>query len=209
MRASLREELRAATRSIHHRLHRHPGLSAAARGEISLRDYRRLLMRLYGFHRAFEDAHASAGQRLRLFVEARAEFIALDLAALGTMRADVSRLPLCEFRQPSNEAAALGALYVVAGSALGGALIAQALAPIVGEARRFFLGGPSRRDHWSILLTRMETLTREPQRVSAVEAAVETFQIFENWMQDWGGAPFSPRALAEEEEGEARGGAPI
>ena len=49
-RASVREALRAATRETHQRLHRHAGLSAAARGAIGLDDYRQLLMRLYGFH---------------------------------------------------------------------------------------------------------------------------------------------------------------
>ncbi|MFO1126442.1 MAG: biliverdin-producing heme oxygenase [Methylocystis sp.] len=182
-------ELRAATGAIHRRLHRHPGLAAAARGAIGLDDYRQLLMRLYGFHRAFENVSASARGRLRLAAGSRADLIALDLAALGTLPADLSRLPLCTLRRPSGETAALGALYVVEGSALGGALIAEALAPVVGEARRFFLGCPKRRDSWPTLLARIETLTPGAQRTIAVAAAVETFQIFEEWMQDWRAAP--------------------
>ena len=38
----------------HERMHRHRGLSAAAAGTIAMSDYRLLLARLYGFHRAFE-----------------------------------------------------------------------------------------------------------------------------------------------------------
>ena len=149
----------APQRETHQRLHRHAGLSAAARGAIGLDDYRQLLMRLYGFHLAFEDTHASAMQKLGFIASSRAELIALDLAALGIKRFDVSRLPRCAaLRQPSSEACALGALYVVEGSALGGALIAEALAPVVGEARRFFLGGPSRPAVWPSLLARVETL---------------------------------------------------
>lgn len=187
--ALVHTELRAATGAIHRRLHRHPGLAAAAHGAIGLDDYRQLLRRLYGFHRAFENVYASAAQRLRLFAGSRAELIALDLAALGAMRADISRLPLCGLRQPSGEPAALGALYVVEGSALGGALLAQALAPVVGEARRFFLGCPWRGDIWPALLARVETLAPGAQRASAVEAAVETFQAFEEWMRDWRAPP--------------------
>ncbi|QGM93865.1 biliverdin-producing heme oxygenase [Methylocystis rosea] len=189
-RASVREALRAATRQPHQRLHRHPGLSAAARGAIGLDDYRQLLMRLYGFHLAFEDAHASAMQKLGLITNSRAELIALDLAALGIMRFDVCRLPRCAaLREPSSEACALGALYVVEGSALGGALIAEALAPIVGDARRFFLGGPSGREVWASLLARVETLAPGEQQARAIDAAVETFRIFEEWMFDWRAAP--------------------
>lgn len=189
-RASVREALRAATLETHQRLHRHPGLSAAARGAIGLDAYRQLLMRLYGFHLAFEDAHASAMQKLGFIASSRAELIALDLAALGIMRFDVRRLPRCAaLREPSSEACALGALYVVEGSALGGALIATALAPVVGEARRFFLGGPSGGEVWPSLLARVETLAPGEQQARAIDAAVETFRIFEEWMFDWRAAP--------------------
>jgi len=184
--ASVRHELRAATAPIHLRLHRHPGLSAAARGAIELADYRQLLMRLYGFHQAFEDICASAVRTLSLVAGSRAGLIEHDLAALGMRGAEISRLPLCVMpRHPLNEGAALGALYVVEGSALGGAQIAQALAPVVGEARRFFLGCPSRRDVWPNLLARLDALAPEAQRIGAIEAAVETFHLFEDWMQDW------------------------
>ena len=207
-RASVREALRAATRETHQRLHRHPGLSAAARGAIDLDDYRQLLMRLYGFHRAFEDTHAGAMQKLGFDASSRAELIALDLAAVGTMRFDVCRLPRCTaLREPSSEACALGALYVVEGSALGGALIAAALAPVVGEARRFFLG-PSRAEVWPSLLARVETLAPGMPQASAIDAAIETFLIFEEWMLDWRAAssPFAHLAIAASSE--TKGGVP-
>ena len=202
------DELRAATRAIHARLHRHPGLARAARGAIGLDDYRQLLMRLYGFHQAFEDVSASARRSLNLAAGSRAELIALDLAALGTLRSDVSRLPLCALRQPSDDAAALGALYVVEGSALGGALIAEALAPVVGEARRFFLGRPTGRDIWPSLLARVETLAPGEQRASAVTTAVETFEIFEEWMRDWRAESSCVAGVPIEAKRQTSGGVP-
>ena len=60
--ALVHTELSAATGAIHRRLHRHPGLAAAARGAIGLDDYRQLLGRLYGFHRAFENVYVGAAQ---------------------------------------------------------------------------------------------------------------------------------------------------
>lgn len=208
-RASVREALRAATRETHQRLHRHPGLSAAARGAIDLDDYHQLLMRLYGFHRAFEDTHAGTMQKLGFDASSRAELIALDLAALGTMRFDVCRLPRCTaLREPSSEACALGALYVVEGSALGGALIAAALAPVVGEARRFFLGGPSRPAIWPSLLARIEALAPGMPQASAIDAAIETFLTFEEWMLDWRAAPSAFAHLAIAASRETTGGVP-
>lgn len=205
--ASVREELRAATRETHQRLHGHSGLSAAARGAIDLDDYGQLLMRLYGFHWAFEETHASAMQMFGFVANSRAELIARDLAALGTMRFDVSRLPRCTaLREPSSEACALGALYVVEGSALGGALIAKALAPVVGEARRFFLGCESRRDVWPSLVARLEALPPGAQRLSAIDAAIETFEVFEEWMRDWRAAPTCDVRLAMDATGETGAG---
>lgn len=186
---SLRDQLRAATAATHRRLHRHEGLGAAARGVIDLEDYRHLLIRLYGFHRAFEES--IAGAMPDLDIAPRSRLIEGDLQALGALRPEIARLPLCrELRSPSSEAAALGALYVVEGSALGGVQIAAALEatlePLRGQGRRFFEGDPGQRAVWPTLLARLENLAAAPrQAVDAVGAAVRTFETFEEWMRDW------------------------
>ena len=60
MTQAVRDRLRRETAEVHERLHRHPGLGAAARGSIAAEDYVRLLARLWGFHRAYEAALAEA-----------------------------------------------------------------------------------------------------------------------------------------------------
>ena len=63
--SDLRAVLRQATAPSHERMHRHRGLAAAAAGSIAVSDYRLLLARLFGFHRAFEAVmEASARENL-------------------------------------------------------------------------------------------------------------------------------------------------
>jgi heme oxygenase (biliverdin-IX-beta and delta-forming) len=188
---SLRERLRDATSASHDRLHRHRGLSAAAKGKISVDDYRALLARLYGFHRPFEACIGGRASELALGGLVRSSLLACDLESLGVAREMRESLPRCATLPPvACEAEALGALYVVEGSTLGGAQIARALktslAPLGGAGCRFFSndGAPPR--NWTGLLARIEALSCEPDQERAiVKAAVLTFQLFEDWMADW------------------------
>jgi heme oxygenase len=198
---SLRQKLRAATAAAHERLHRHAGLSAAAAGAIDIDSYRALTARLYGFHRAF-DAVMSAYPAVSPHAGApRSRLLEDDLLALGVSREQLAALPLCDTLSSwPLEAQALGALYVVEGSALGGARIARALAPLLqslqGAGCRFFSNDDGRRGDWTGLLTRLERLQDDPYlERAAIEAAVETFEKFEDWMKDW--APDPARAGRE------------
>ncbi len=188
MTQAVRDRLRRETAEVHERLHRHPGLGAAARGSIAAEDYVRLLARLWGFHRAYEAALAEA--RLdstdpRLLPVERSGSLVLDLTALGVERATVARLPLCAtIARPSNGAELLGARYVVEGSALGGQLIARALEKSFGDNRRFFLFQPGK--EWRALTDRLEALAGNPPAVEdAAKAARAIFLNFETWMDGW------------------------
>ena len=192
----LRTRLRQATMPSHERMHRHRGLSAAAAGTIAMSDYRLLLARLYGFHRAFEAVMEAAAPdiliRLDLLNLARSAAIDSDLRALGLDPANIPNLPICnQIFIPGSEAAFLGALYVVEGSALGGVQISRALAPLFGvesdKGRRFFMGyGVGQGAMWRSLLKRLEKFAGNPaQEAAAIEGAVTTFLVFENWMDGW------------------------
>lgn len=191
---TVREKLRDATSTVHARLHRHPGLSAAAAGVIDVGGYRALLARLYGFHRPFE----AATDAFAVMTQAdapRSRLLADDLEALGVPCERVERLPLCcALPSLTQDAQALGAHYVIEGSALGGARIARALAPLLapfdGSGCRFFSNDGGQRRGWKDLLNRIEALGGIPCREqAAVEAAVETFRKFEDWMTGWAPDP--------------------
>ena len=179
-------------------MHAHPGFAAAAAGGIQIADYRRLLARVYGFHRPFEvavrNAVISAGVDFDVDERARSPALLADLQSLGLGADAIARLPLWT---PSyslvSEAALLGALYVLEGSTLGGVSIARALRGVLGDdsgdGMRFFLGRGDRQSvMWRDFLERLEALSEDQgQSAQAVEAAIVTFHDFETWMSGWRG----------------------
>ena len=193
---ALRIRLRDATAQIHERLHGHAGLGAAASGAMTRDDYRLLLARLWGFHRAFEETLDEAAHSLALDIvmadRARAPMLEADLTTLGLDARQIVQLPRCDhiFR-PLNEAAFMGALYVVEGSTLGGVQIARALSGLFdgpeGEGRKFFLGYGERHSlMWRGFLARLDAFAGdEACEMAAVDGAVRTFIDFEIWMDGW------------------------
>jgi len=179
-----RELLRAATQGPHERLHLHGGFSIVKDGTITLAGYRALLVRLYGFYLPFERAVGVD--------DIRTQWLASDLAWLGTNSLALSCVPLCaDFPLYDCPERRLGALYVVEGSALGGRQLARSLETLLGansrEGRHFFVGrGSGTGAAWSGFLDRLATVGPEPAgRVALVSAAVETFELFETWLGGW------------------------
>ena len=176
--------LRAATREIHERLHHHAGFMAVQNGSIGAGQYRQLLARLYGFHTAFE-------QTARI-VPARSRWLALDLAALGMSAEDVKLIALCPaIPDLDSVERLLGARYVIEGSMLGGRALARGLDRLCGvgvtTGRRFFRGrGAGTGAAWNAYLATLDALPVGQQSgAAAVDAAVDTFRVFEAWLSDW------------------------
>ncbi len=195
-RASVRSVLRDATAAAHERMHAHPGFRAAASGEIGADDYRLLLSRLLGFHRPFERLARAASRRcgvdLGLAARARSPVLVEDLSTLGLSRRAIDDLPAwAPALELGSEGALFGALYVLEGSALGGAQIARALDGRFGQGqdgRRFFTGaGEGRGALWRAFVARLEALS-ENARGEAEAAAVATFEAFERWLAGWAAA---------------------
>lgn len=194
--SSMRARLRAATAEAHERMHAHPGFAAAAAGVIRIADYRRLLARVYGFHRPFElaarKAVASSGLDFDVEERARSPALLADLKSLGLRSDAIARLPLWAPRGSFGSLGAiLGAFYVLEGSTLGGVQIARALRGVVGDdsgnGTRFFLGrGDRQSEMWIEFVRRLESLSGDPNdSEDAVRVAVATFKDFEAWMDGW------------------------
>jgi heme oxygenase len=180
----LRQMLRSATAAPHARLHLHPGFAAIQNGTIERGDYRALLVRLYGFHLAFEAAAGIASERSAWLRE--------DLATLDLDDRALASVPRCSAPMTlDTPARRLGALYVVEGSSLGGRPLARSLEALLGpgaRGRHFFLGrGADTSAAWHLFLERLASLlTSTPSAAQeAVAAAVASFGIFEEWMRDW------------------------
>ena len=192
----VRTRLRAETAAAHERMHVHPGFAAAAAGTIERSDYLRLLARLYGFHRPFEDivrqAEGVTGAGLDVEARARSPLLLADLRALGFDQEAIANVPLWPAPMRfASEGSLLGALYVLEGSTLGGVQIARALKACVsdetGAGRSFFLGhGRRHGEMWAEFLRKLEALSEQaPQVEAAISAAIATFDAFETWMAGW------------------------
>jgi len=184
-----RIELRHATAAVHQRLHHVPVFAALADGRLDRAAYVGLLGRLYGFHDPFEAAVDQAGPPgLQPAEWRRAHLLRSDMATLGQSEAAIQRLP----RHPVvggqwTPARAMGVLYVIEGSTLGGRLLARQLdhlVPTDAESGRSFLLAGTGTGHvrWRDFCAALDAYGAEPAfRAEMVAGAIETFQCFEAW----------------------------
>lgn len=162
--------LRAATRGAHDRVDALFSGFDLARPD----DYRRFLAAQAAAFLPAEAAldHAGAGRLFPGWSEARrAHLLAADLDDLGMARPDPAAAPA--FASP---AAVAGAVYVLEGSRLGGALLSRRLAP--GLPGRFLSAGlpPG---GWRAFLARLEQLLgTDVERREAVASAEGMFLLF-------------------------------
>jgi heme oxygenase len=124
----MRNELRAATSEQHARLERELNIPDSIG---SAADYTRLLSRLYGFYAPLEQRllqfETSLGEHgVHVARRLKAWKLECDLHSFGWTPDAVSALPRCaELPHVSSDAHALGCLYVLEGSTLGGQVIAR------------------------------------------------------------------------------------
>jgi heme oxygenase len=121
---TLLERLKIETRDTHDRIEAAIDLD---RRIASREAYRDLLIRFYGFHKAWEgEAAERAPDRDFFQSRCKAGLLAKDLEALGLKSDDIMGLPQCRPLMPlPAPEAVLGSMYVVEGSTLGGAIIAR------------------------------------------------------------------------------------
>lgn len=183
---SLHERLRAATREAHVALE--DGLDWQAR--VATRaGYRALLARLHGIHAAWEPAIAAAleddaflAPRLRLAP------LRADLLRLGCDPAAIAALPEPGPIPLRSRAEALGALYVLEGSSLGGLVILRHVARLHGIAADdggSYYGGRGRETGalWAAFRATLERLAGDAAAEAAASgAAIAAFEAMRLWL---------------------------
>lgn len=160
-------------------MHRHAGFAAVQDGTISRTDYTKLLVRLSGFYRVFEAA-AHVGHE-------RSHWLAMDLETMGGVPSSRSAQRCPGMPQLDSAERVLGALYVVEGSALGGRGLDRLLGVGEPSGRRFFEGrGQATGAAWRDFLGRLDSVSAAPTvRAASIDAALETFAVFEAWLDGW------------------------
>lgn len=168
----LRAHLRAATMAAHDLL---DASMQAASGWQSRADYARFLALQHSARAPLEDwIDANAPAALR--PPRQTALIARDLAALGHALPD----PATAFAHPkADRGDALGAAWVLAGSALGNRSIARQVDRIGGGVWPVaFLGDGAMLEFWQALRERIERRTDPAEAAGATRAATAVFAHF-------------------------------
>lgn len=166
-----RASLRAATSEAHERVDHL--FSSLDLGRIE--DYRLFLLAQAAAYLPIETALDEAGAAALLDDwpgRRRGNLLLSDLNALRAKAPEPIPAPLL-----TSQAAMLGAIYVLEGSRLGGALLKQ---QIPAEAPRLFLSAPQQAGSWRKLLDNLDRFLYRPELLdAAIDAARDVFQRFE------------------------------
>lgn len=186
------QHLKAATQPYHQALERQINLDALS---ASLANYRRLLQRFYGFYGPGEAQLATLPWSTVGFpwsARQHSPTLAADLQWLGETPATLATLPCClDLPRLATIPQALGYLYVVEGSTLGGQLISrhlQAHWPILQEAGcQFFQRyGAQVGVMWRAFSHFVNDYIAQNPNAEApmVECACVTFQRLQQWVEE-------------------------
>lgn len=128
-RPGILDRLRHETRDLHEAVERDVDLDRCL---ASREAYRALLGRWWGFLCVSEPALGVILDPTFFEPRRKIELLRGDLQRLGSSDADIGSLPRCNAKMPYTEAEALGAVYVIEGSTLGGRIIARRAVQALG-----------------------------------------------------------------------------
>ncbi len=159
-------------------------------------DYSRLLGRFWGFYVPIESKlnQVVGLNELPLNLPARQKkpLLERDLTSLDWNELAIQALPWCaDLPALDSVPHALGCLYVLEGSTLGGQIISRLLQERFGitpdNGGRFFASyGPDVRSMWKAFGETVTGYSTGPQVEDAiVDSAIETFAAFGRWFQHW------------------------
>jgi len=178
----LRDRLRSDTRKAHKDLEDALDLLH----QPSSREYFiHLLVRFHGFHSVWESA---IGRQLPDTVKPRSRLLLIehDLRALGLDETGIRSITPCAqaARLGDNADAALGSVYVLEGSTLGGLVITRQLSKASWwppEGLRYFNPyGDNTGSNWQTMLRHLSDTHGDHDRI--VAGALFTFEILQDWL---------------------------
>jgi len=176
-----RTRLRSVTADIHEALHGADPFARIAEGRMDRQAYAALLRFLFRYHAAMEAPCAAGAARLGVGELAQAHrrrlaALSVDLAALGASAATPAPMP-------GDGDFAVGILYTVLGSTLGGKVIHRQLDHLLpdDEGRRFFRGEPGDGANWRLFCARLEEADLDMAQLEA--GAAHAFARFQEMLE--------------------------
>jgi heme oxygenase (biliverdin-IX-beta and delta-forming) len=176
--------VRRATRSAHQAIEGSSGLMEA---NLTAEIYRNVLQRFYSFWMVWEPQIGSLIQdEAFLAPRRRSHLLIADLAGLGVTEHMLIDLPLCPPTDLPDEMSALGSLYVMEGSTLGGRVILRNVEHCLGSEVRasssYFRGyGAKSGPMWQLFLARLEQAPIASKQQIA-DGALATFSNLGRWL---------------------------
>jgi heme oxygenase len=185
---SVLTQLRAATKPAHQRLEAALNLLD---DDLNREDYKKILEKFHGFWSSWQPliGHLMHDETLTR-PRQRLDLLANDLLALGMSQAEIENLPACPMPALPNTATALGSLYVMEGSTLGGRVIEKNLLLRLGITRdsggSYFHGYGDRTGlMWRDLLDRLDA-TPITAAAAINLGAIATFACLTSWFSSTG-----------------------
>lgn len=181
--ARLHTDTREAHEDVEHMVDLPASLSSRER-------YTRLVARFHGFHAAFEPAVSrSLDDERFLGPRRKLALLRADLLALGFSDAQAAALSTPSLPPVPSRSAALGWLYVIEGSTLGGAVIARRAERQLGLTAAtgcayFRSYGDAVGAMWTAFRAYAEAGVPSPEHKAAVQAARLAFACLQTWLQE-------------------------
>ncbi len=180
--------------------HAHARTEAAVpllRAGLTVHGYALHLERMYGFYAPLEPALRPQLEPLNLGdLRLKQPLLEADLRALGRTGAQLAALPRCSsVPRVDTSARAVGCLYVLEGSTLGGQLLTRELTKRLPEGTPLsFLNpyGPDTGRRWRAFREAAEAAVPEAAFEAAVAAALQTFTSLEAWLTQAPAHPAPP-----------------
>ncbi|MGG7660865.1 biliverdin-producing heme oxygenase [Dyadobacter sp. BHUBP1] len=183
------KRLRQETAESHQKLEGNPLSKAILSPFVSVKDYQTYLAALFGVTIACEDqifpiiSHVITDLADRY----KSRLIIDDLLATGLSEAEIDALPVYRF-EFSTVAEALGIMYVLEGSTLGGKVLYRHIHEVLGltpeNGASYFWGyGPHTGNLWKSFISALTQFVDElDERDGVIGSAKKTFTIIDNWL---------------------------
>ena len=183
------QQLREGTSYWHQQLEDLEPSKAILGEAVSREQYTHYLKTMYGFVRPFETIVYPQLSLLIPDIEDRRKTALLekDLELLGLAKPEIAQIPLCPIPADLQAAQAMGRMYVIEGSTLGGAVIYKHIHKILGidaesGAAYFQPYGQQAGTYWKAFVNNMAAFALEQKKEQElIVAATETFREIHDW----------------------------
>ena len=179
--------LKNETRDCHDEIEQAALFQKIKHQQITLNEYIHLLKKIYGFISPVENTLSTLAIK-KLSTRFKSHLVSADLKVLTNAHVDLTQLHYCSALPLCTLENALGYLYVMEGSTLGGQVLTQTLCQQLGISPQsgcsyFYSYGKAVGSMWQefCYLLKVDTVTLNQN--SIIASAKATFRTFYHWLE--------------------------